>query len=121
MEETKKTLTMNDVVRFLILFAGFWIKDGLVWKAVKALTSAFRLTLEGMIHGPKEVLLTKRPVPEPDLAGVAWKAAYVRSIFIDLSKFTFRPLVQQVVDEMVLDANRLITCYVMHERRSDVA
>jgi len=121
MEETKKTLTMNDVISFLMLFAGFWIKDGLVWKAVKALASAFRLTLEGKIYGPKEVLLSKRPVPEPALAGVAWQAAYARSIFVDMSKFHFCPLIQQVVDEMVKDANRLITYYVMHERRSDVA
>ncbi len=121
MEETKITLTMNDVVRFLVLFAGFWIKDGLVWKSVKALASAFRLYIEGMIYGPREVLLSKRPVPEPDLAGDAWKATYARSIFVDMSKFHFRPLIQQVVDEMVLDANRLITYYVMHERRSDVA
>jgi len=121
MEETKKTLTMNDVVRFLILFAEFWIKGGLVLKSVKALVSAFRLTLKGMIYGSKEVLLTKRPVPEPDLAGDAWKAAYARSIFVDMSKFHFRPLIQQVVDEMVLDANRLITYYIMHDRRSDVA
>ena len=121
MEETKKTLTMNDVVRFLILFAGFWIKDGLVWKAVKALATAFRLTLEGMIFGPKEVLLTKRPVDEPTLADDAWKAAFARSLFVDISKFHFRPLIQQVVDEIVHDANRLITYYVIHERRSDVA
>lgn len=121
MEETKKTLTRNDVVRFLILFAGFWIKDGRIWKAIRALASAFRLTPDGMIYGPKEVLLTERPVDEPDLAGVAWKAANVRSIFIDLSKFTFRPLIQQVVDEMAKDANRLITCYVMQDGRSDVA
>lgn len=64
MEETKKTLTMNDVVRFLILFAGFWIKEGLVLKSAKALVSAFGLTIRGMIYGPKEVMLTKRPVDE---------------------------------------------------------
>jgi hypothetical protein len=121
MEEMKKTLTVNDVISFLILFAGFWIKDGLVWKAVKALVSAFGLYLEVIVYGPREVLLSKRPVPEPALAGDAWKAAYARSIFVDISKFTFRPLIQQVVDEMALDANRLITYYVMHEGRSDVA
>ena len=121
MEETKKTLTMNDVARFLILFAGFWIKEGLVLKSVKALVSAFRLTLKGKIYGPKEVLLTKQPVPEPALADVDWQAAYARSIFVDMSKFHFQPLIGQVVDEMVKDANHLITYYVIHERRSDVA
>jgi len=117
----KETLTINDVITFLILFASFWIQDGLVWKSAKALFAVLYLKLANRISGPGEVYLSMRPVPEPALAPPFWKASYTRSIFQDMEKFPFPPFLQQVVADMVKDANDLITTYIMVERRTDVA
>lgn len=117
----KETLTINDVITFLVLFASFWVRDGLVWKSAKALFAVLYLKVTNRISGPGEVFLSMRPDPEPALASPAWKASYTRSIFQDMEKFPFPPFLQQVVAEMVKDANDLITTYILGERRTDVA
>ena len=71
-----------------------------------------------MVH--LRVLIDTFPLPtgfvsESTEASKGKEAALARTIFADITKFSFPPFIQSVVDEMVRDANKLISFYALKE------
>ena len=113
-------LDIGTVIDFLYLFSLIWFLEGKFWKAVKASVSACWLYLERSRYGQRAVLLTN-PMNMSVFDSEADYTRFARTIFADLSKFYFRPSIQNTVDEMAKDANSLFTFYTLNKRRNDVA
>ncbi len=117
---SNRTLEIGTVIDFLSLFSIIWILEGKIWKAMKASVSACRLYLERSRYCQRAVLLTN-PMNMSVFESELEYTRFARTIFADLSKFQFRPSIQNTVDEMAKDANSLFTFYTLNKRRNDVA
>jgi len=115
-----RILDIGTVIDFLYLFSLIWLLEGKIWKAIKASVSAGKLYLDKSRYGQRAVLLTK-PMNMSVFKSELEYTRFARTIFADLSKFQFRPSIQNTVDEMAKDANSLFTFYTLNNRRSDVA
>ena len=115
-----RILDIGTVIDFLYLFSLIWLLEGKIWKAIKASVSAGKLYLDKSRYGQRAVLLTN-PMNMSVFESELEYTRFARTIFADLSKFKFRPSIQNTVDEMAKDANSLFTFYTLNNRRSDVA
>lgn len=116
-QTTTESLTVDDVIRLLKLFSRVWSQGGRPWKAGKALVAAESLRLKKVSIDQNPILVSTEPMPEPEEASKAEQAALARTIFADIAKFNFPPFIQSVVDEMVRDANNLISYYLIKEKK----
>ncbi len=116
-QTTTESLTVDDVIRLLKLFSRVWSQGGRPWKAGKALVAAESLRLKKVSIDQNPILVSTEPMPEPEEASKAEQAALARTIFADIAKFNFPPFIQSVVDEMVRDANKLISYYLIKEKK----
>ena len=110
-----ESLSAEDVIRLLKLFSRVWSKAGMPWKAGKALVAAEGLRLLKANIDQSAIPTTAEPVPEPEHPTRVEEAALARTIFADIAKFSFPPFIQSVVNEMVGDANKLISYYLLEE------
>ena len=117
---TKRTLEIETVIDFLLLFSGIWFLEGKIWNTTRGLMAAGCLRLSRLYHGQRAVLLTNG-MDRSDLKSEPAFTKLARAIFADISKFHFHPFIQRVVEEMVQDANRLFSAYLLSKRRTDVA
>lgn len=115
----QRTLAIETVIDFLLLFSGIWFLEGKIWNTTRALMAAGGLWVSRLYHGQRVVLLTKE-IERADLESEPAFTKLARSIFADISKFHFHPFIQRVVEEMVQDANRLFSAYLLSKRRTDV-
>lgn len=118
--KSNRILEIGTVIDFLSLFSIIWLLEGKIWKAIKAFVSAGRLYLEKSRYGQRAVLLSN-PMDMSVFENEVEYTRFARSIFADLSKFQFRPSIQNTVDEMAKDANSLFSFYMLNKRRNDVA
>jgi hypothetical protein len=116
----QRTLAIETVIDFLLLFSGIWFLEGKIWNTTRALMAAGGLCLSRLYHGQRAVLLTNG-MNRSDLASAPAFTKLARSIIADISKFHFHPFIQRVVEEMVQDANSLFSAYLLSKRRTDVA
>ncbi len=105
-------ITEADLVRFLIFFAGLWLKTNQYLKAGRALLAAAILRLlalwrrEDQIQPQKEGW--RRSIQDPlDLAAAA------RVVFAGMTNLDVHPFVLQVLKEMEKEANRLLSSYLL--------
>jgi len=112
-----ESLTVDDVIRLLKLFSRVWSKEGKPLKAGKALVAAESLRLIKANINQNSFPESIDPIPEPGEASKVEQAALARAIFADIAKFSFPTFIQSVVDEMVRDANKLISYYSIKEDR----
>lgn len=112
-----ESLTVDDVIRLLKLFSRVWSKEGKPLKAGKALVAAESLRLIKANINQNTFPVSIDPIPEPGEASKVEQAALARAIFADIAKFSFPTFIQSVVDEMVRDANKLISYYSIKEER----
>lgn len=117
---TKRTLEIETVIDFLLLFSGIWFSEGKIKNTTRALISAGGLRVSRFYHGQRVVLLTQK-IERADLESEPAFTKLARAIFADISKFHFHPFIQRVVEEMMQDANRLFSTYLLSKRRTDVA
>ncbi len=117
---SNRFLEIGTVIDFLYLFSLIWLLEGKFWKAIKASVSACWLYLERSRYGQRAVLLTN-PMNMSVFDSEADYTRFARTIFADLSKFHFRPSIQNTVDEMAKDANSLFSFYMLNKGRNDVA
>jgi len=117
---SNRVLEIGMVIDFLYLFSLIWFLELKIWKAIKASVSAGRLYLERSRYGQWAVLLTN-PMNMSVFDSEADYTRFARTIFLDLSKFHFRPSIQSAVDEMAKDANSLFSFYMLNKGRNDVA
>jgi len=110
-----ESLTVDDVIRLLKLFSRVWSKEGKPWKAGKALVAAEALRLIKANIDQNPLPVSAEPLPEPKEASKVEQVALARTIFADIAKFNFPPFIQSVVDEMIRDANKLISYYLIKE------
>jgi hypothetical protein len=115
----QRTLAIETVIDFLLLFSGIWFLEGKIWNTTRALMAAGGLCLARLYHGQRAVLLSNG-INRSDLESEPAFTKLARSIFADISKFHFHPFIQRVVEEMVQDANRLFSTYLLSKRRTDV-
>jgi len=116
----QRTLAIETVIDFLLLFSGIWFSEGKIRNTTRALMAAGGLRVSRFYHGQRVVLLTKK-IERADLESEPAFTKLARSIFADISKFHFPPFIQGVIDEMVQDANSLFSAYLLSKRRTDVA
>ena len=117
---SNRFLDIGTVIDFLYLFSLIWLLEGKIWKAIKASVSAGKLYLDKNRYGKRSVLLTN-PMDMSVFENELEYTRFARTIFADLSKFQFRPSIQNTVDEMAKDANILFSFYTLNNRRNDVA
>jgi len=117
---SNRFLDIGTVIDFLSLFSLISLLEGKIWKAIKAFVSAGKLYLDKRRYGHRAVLLTN-PMNMTVFDSEADYTRFARTIFADLSKFYFRPSIQNTVDEMAKDANILFSFYTLNNRRNDVA
>ena len=99
----------KEVARFLKLFSMLWFREGRVWKAIRASAAA-----AGLRAGEKFIKVAPVPIQSSEnLEGTAQEASFARSVFDDVAEVVLPPLFEGIVDEMVQDANKLISKYVM--------
>jgi len=110
-----ESLSVEDVIRLLKLFSRVWSQGGMPWKAGKALVAAESLRLMKANIDQSAFPLPTGFVSESTEASKGKEAALARTIFADIAKFSFPPFIQSVVDEMVRDANKLISFYALKE------
>ena len=118
--KSNRILEIGTVIDFLSLFSIIWLLEGKIWKAIKAFVSAGRLYLERNHYGQRAVLLSN-PMDPSVFENEVEYTRFARTIFADLSKFQFRPSIQETVDEMAKDANSLFSFYLLNNSRNDVA
>ena len=116
-QTTTESLTVDDVIRLLKLFSRVWSKEGKPLKAGKALVAAESLRLIKANINQNSFPKSIDPIPEPGEASKVEQVALARTIFADIAKFSFPTFIQSVVDEMVRDANKLISYYSIKEER----
>ena len=105
----QEELGVKDVARSLRLFSRIWFREGKVWKAFRALAAAVGLRVGRMF-----IKLDPVPIqPAENLEDIAKEASFARSIFDDIAEIDLPPIFKGIVDEMVQDANNLITSYVL--------
>ena len=114
-QTTTESLTVDDVIRLLKLFSRVWSQGGKPWKAGKALVAAESLRLIKANIDQNSLPVSAEPLPEPEEASKVEQVALARTIFADIAKFNFPPFIQSVVDEMVRDANKLISYFLLKE------
>ena len=117
---SNRILDIGTVIDFLYLFSLIWFLEGKIWKAIKAFVSTVRLYLDKSRYGQRAVLLTN-PMDMSVIENEVEYTRFARTIFADLSKFQFRPSIQNTVDEMAKDANSLFSYYMLKKRRNNVA
>ncbi len=117
---SNRILEIGTVIDFLYLFSLIWFLERKIWKAIKASVSAGRLYLDKSRYSHRAVLLTN-PMDMSVFENELEYTRFARTIFADLSKFQFRPSIQNTVDEMAKDANILFSFYTLNNRRTDVA
>jgi len=104
-----EVLGVKDVARLLNLFSKIWFREGKVWKAFRAYVAAV-----GLRAGRMFIKLDPIPIqPAENLEDIAKEASFARSIFDDIAEIDLPPIFKGIVDEMVQDANNLITSYVL--------
>jgi hypothetical protein len=116
-QTTTESLTVDDVIRLLKLFSRVWSQGGKPWKAGKALVAAESLRLIKANINQNTFPVSIESIPDPEEASKVEQAALARAIFADIAKFSFPAFIQSVVDEMVRDANKLISYYSIKEER----
>ena len=104
-----EVLGVKEVARFLKLFSRIWFHERKIWKAIRARTAAVGLRL-----GEKFIKVVPVPIQaSKNLEDTAQEASFARSVFDDVAEVVLPPLFKGIVDEMVQDANKLISNYVM--------
>lgn len=99
----------KEVARFLKLFSMLWFHEGMVCKAIRA-----RVAAVGLKAGEKFIKVTPVPIQSSEnLGDTAQEASFARSVFDDVAEVVLPPVFKGIVDEMVEDANKLISKYVM--------
>lgn len=117
---SNRVLEIGTVIDFLSLFSIIWLLEGKIWKAIKAFVATGKVYLDKSRYGKQAVILTN-PMNMSVFENELDFTRFARTIFADISKFHFRPSIQNTVDEMAKDANSLFTFYTLNKRRNDVA
>ena len=105
----QEVLGVKDVARFLKLFSMLWFREGKIWKAIRA-----RMAAAGLRAGEKFIKVDPVPIQSSEnLEDTAQEASFARSIFDDIAEIDLPPIFKGITDEMVQDANKLISKYVM--------
>lgn len=105
----QETVGAKEVARFLKLFSMLWFHEGRICKAIRA-----RVAAVGLRVGEKFIKVVPVPIQSSEnLGDTAQEASFARSVFDDVAEVVLPPLFKGIVDEMVQDANNLISKYVM--------
>ena len=105
----QEMLGVKDVARLLKLFSMLWFREGRAWKAIRA-----RAAAAGLRAGEKFIKVDPVPIQSSEnLEDTTQEASFARSIFDDVAEIDLPPVFKGITDEMVQDANKLISKYVM--------
>jgi hypothetical protein len=105
-------ITNTDLARFLILFAGLWLRSRQYLKAGRALLAAVYLRLISFLRGARRIELEEK-TPNLSLGDPAVLVVTARWIFANMTSFDVPPFIRRIIIEMSQEANALLTYYLL--------
>lgn len=105
-------ITDDDLVKFLIFFAGLWFKTNHFWKAGRALLAAIFLRLVSFWKDGNPVLLEEKD-PKLSLRDPLDLIVAARVVFAGMTYLEVHPFILKIIKEMEKEANALLTYYLL--------